>query len=94
MFVFKTSVGIAFAFRKIPTARLSATISTKFTMAVGIGLNVFSICWNIYTIYSESISLARGEQSEASKFIRACVVLLRSEVDCWTRIHDPVGLLA
>uniref|UniRef100_A0A8C5FF93 Apolipoprotein L n=1 Tax=Gadus morhua TaxID=8049 RepID=A0A8C5FF93_GADMO len=85
----KTFVGFTSAFRKI--SKLFAKISTKNMMAVGIGLKVFSICWNIYTIYKESISLARGEQSEASKFIRAYVVLRRSEVDCWTRIHDSAG---
>ncbi|CAL8265952.1 unnamed protein product [Gadus morhua 'NCC'] len=59
-------------------------------MAVGIGLNVLFIGLDIYTICTESISLSRGGQTEASEFIRARAVLLRSEVDCWRRIHDSV----
>ena len=60
-------------------------------VAAGIWLNVFFIGLDIFTIVKDSISLARGEQSEVSEFIRARAALLRSEVDCWTRIHDSVG---
>ncbi|XP_030197716.1 apolipoprotein L2 [Gadus morhua] len=52
---------------------------------------VLFIGLDIYTICTDSISLASGKQSEASEFIRARAVLLRSEVDCWKIIHDSVG---
>ncbi|XP_056466146.1 uncharacterized protein LOC130405165 [Gadus chalcogrammus] len=94
--------GIGFSARSIHKARLAARIpgiaeqAAKGTravtqMAVGIGLNVLFIGLDIYTICTESISLSRGGQTKASEFIRARAVLLRSEVDCWTRIHDSVG---
>ncbi|CAL8310556.1 unnamed protein product [Arctogadus glacialis] len=97
--VVKRSVGIGLASRKISKVRLSARIpgiAAKGTramtkMAVGIGLNVLFIGMDIYTICADSISLARGGQTEDSGFIRARAVLLRSEVDCWRRIHDSVG---
>ncbi|XP_059927494.1 apolipoprotein L6-like isoform X1 [Gadus macrocephalus] len=60
-------------------------------MGVGIGLNFLFIGLDIYSICTDSISLYRGEQTEDSEFIRARAVLLRSEVDCWNRIHDSVG---
>ncbi|CAL8340952.1 unnamed protein product [Lota lota] len=59
-------------------------------MAAGIGLNALFIGMNIFTICKDGSSLARGEQSEVSEFIRARVSLLRSEVDCWKIIHDSV----
>ena len=60
-------------------------------VAAGIGLNVFFIGLDIFTIVTDSISLASGEKSEVSEFIRDRVAILRSELDCWTRIHSSVG---
>ncbi|CAL8310549.1 unnamed protein product [Arctogadus glacialis] len=94
--VFRKLTGIASAVRMAATIKKIVEQAAEGTlavtkMAVGIWFYVVRICGNIYTICKESISLARGELSEASEFIRASVVLLRSEVDCWTRIHDSVG---
>ena len=76
-------------FVKLEQAAKGTLATTK--VAAGIGLNVFFIGLDIFSICEGSISLARGEQSEVSEFIRARAALLRSEVDCWTRIHDSVG---
>ncbi|CAL8288591.1 unnamed protein product [Boreogadus saida] len=93
----KKSAGNAFAFRKIPRVRLPAGTSgiaqqqsALIAAEMGIG-DVLFIGLDIYTICADSIRLAREELIEASEFIRARAVLLRSEVDCWNRIHVSVG---
>ncbi|XP_056466214.1 apolipoprotein L2-like [Gadus chalcogrammus] len=96
--VVKFGSGVA-KIRKVFSKGTMSSMGMKFNkglvatgkMVVGIGLNVLFIGLDIYTICTDSISLYRGEQSEASEFIRARAALLRSEVDCWTRIHDSVG---
>ncbi|CAL8288302.1 unnamed protein product [Boreogadus saida] len=96
--VIRFGSGVA-KFQKVFSKGSISSIATKFNkglvatskMAVGIGLNVLFIGLDIYTICTDSISLARGEQTEDSELIRARAVLLRSEVDCWNRIHVSVG---
>ncbi|XP_070704293.1 uncharacterized protein [Pempheris klunzingeri] len=56
--------------------------------ALFIGMDVFFIC-------KDSISLAKGSETEVSQFIRARAALWSSEMDSWQKIHDSLkkGLL-
>ncbi|XP_044186060.1 uncharacterized protein LOC122966129 [Thunnus albacares] len=53
-----------------------------------IGMDIFTIC-------KDSVSLAKGRETEVSQFIRARAALLRSEMDSWKKIRDSLhqGLL-
>ena len=51
--------------------------------ALFIGLDILSIC-------KESVSLAKGSQSEISQLIRSRASLWRSELDSWKKIHDSL----
>lgn len=51
--------------------------------ALFIGIDAFFIC-------KDSISLAKGTESEMSQFIRARAALWRSEMDSWQKIHDSL----
>ncbi|KAK2893461.1 hypothetical protein Q8A73_015945 [Channa argus] len=56
--------------------------------ALFLGMDIFFIC-------KDSISLAKGTETEVSKFIRARAELWRSEIDSWKKIRDSLceGLL-
>uniref|UniRef100_A0A3P9HE85 Si:ch73-233k15.2 n=1 Tax=Oryzias latipes TaxID=8090 RepID=A0A3P9HE85_ORYLA len=51
--------------------------------ALFLGLDVFFIC-------KDSISLAKGSETEVSQFIRARAALWSSEMDSWKKIHDSL----
>uniref|UniRef100_A0A3B3H7V3 Apolipoprotein L n=1 Tax=Oryzias latipes TaxID=8090 RepID=A0A3B3H7V3_ORYLA len=51
--------------------------------ALFLGLDVFFIC-------IDSISLAKGSETEVSQFIRARAALWSSEMDSWKKIHDSL----
>lgn len=51
--------------------------------ALFIGMDAFFIC-------KDSITLAKGTESEMSQFIRARAALWRSEMDSWQKIHDSL----
>lgn len=51
--------------------------------ALFIGMDAFFIC-------KDSISLAKGTESDMSQFIRARAALWRSEMDSWQKIHDSL----
>ncbi|KAG7269871.1 hypothetical protein CRUP_033238, partial [Coryphaenoides rupestris] len=59
-------------------AALSKSVRAAFITlnAIFLGLDIFIIC-------KDSISLANGDQSEVSEFLRARVALLRSELNAW-----------
>uniref|UniRef100_A0A4W6DZW4 Apolipoprotein L n=1 Tax=Lates calcarifer TaxID=8187 RepID=A0A4W6DZW4_LATCA len=56
--------------------------------ALFLGMDIFFIC-------KDSISLARGSETEVSQFIRARAALWSSEMDSWKKIRDSLcqGLL-
>ncbi|XP_061568646.1 uncharacterized protein LOC133422637 [Cololabis saira] len=56
--------------------------------ALFIGMDIFFIC-------KDSISLAKGSETEVSQFIRARAALWSSEMSSWKKIHDSLheGLL-
>ncbi|XP_074511980.1 apolipoprotein L2-like [Sebastes fasciatus] len=53
-----------------------------------IGLNVLFLGMDVFFICKDSISLAKGSETEFSQFIRARATLWRSEIDSWQKIHD------
>uniref|UniRef100_A0A3B4VGC0 Apolipoprotein L n=1 Tax=Seriola dumerili TaxID=41447 RepID=A0A3B4VGC0_SERDU len=67
----------------------SARASLIAVNALFLGMDIFFIC-------KDSISLAKGSETEVSRFIRARAALWSSEIDSWQRIHDSLcqGLLA
>eukprot|EP00064_Thunnus_orientalis_P021343 superscaffoldBa00006411_g21504 len=68
---------------------------TKSARAGLIGLNALLIGMDIYTIFKDSISLAKGSETEVSQLIRARAALCSSEMDSWKKIRDSLhqGLL-
>ncbi|XP_042248646.1 uncharacterized protein LOC121884111 [Thunnus maccoyii] len=68
---------------------------TKSARAGLIGLNALFIGKDIFTIYKDSISLAKGSETEVSQLIRARAALWSSEMDSWKKIRDSLhqGLL-
>ncbi|CAG5897254.1 unnamed protein product [Menidia menidia] len=53
-----------------------------------IALNALFLGMDIFFICKDSISLARGSETETSQFIRARAALWSSEIDSWKKIHD------
>ncbi|XP_033999173.1 uncharacterized protein LOC117492867 [Trematomus bernacchii] len=63
---------------------------SKSARASFIGLNALFLGMDIFLICKDSISLAKGNETEFSKFIRARAALWRSEVDSMQMIHDSL----
>ncbi|XP_033999180.1 uncharacterized protein LOC117492872 [Trematomus bernacchii] len=63
---------------------------SKSARASFIGLNALFLGMDIFFICKDSISLAKGSETEFSKFIRARAALWRSEVDSMQMIHDSL----
>lgn len=55
-----------------------------------IALNALFLGMDVFFIVKDSISLAKGSETEVSKFIRARAALWRSEMDVWQKIHDSL----
>ncbi|KAL3986655.1 KRAB domain-containing zinc finger protein [Sarotherodon galilaeus] len=51
--------------------------------ALFLGMDIFFIC-------KDSISLAKGSETEISQFIRARAALWSSEIDSWQKMHDAL----
>ncbi|XP_037647741.1 uncharacterized protein LOC119501447 isoform X2 [Sebastes umbrosus] len=61
---------------------------SKSARAGLIGLNALFLGMDVFFICKDSISLAKGSETEFSQFIRARAALWRSEIDSWQKIHD------
>ncbi|XP_074513571.1 apolipoprotein L2-like [Sebastes fasciatus] len=61
---------------------------SKSARAGFIGLNALFLGMDVFFICKDSISLAKGSETEFSQFIRARAALWRSEMDSWQKIHD------
>ncbi|XP_070837478.1 uncharacterized protein apol [Chaetodon trifascialis] len=61
----------------------SARASLIAVNALFLGMDIFFIC-------KDSISLAKGSETEVSQFIRARAALWSSEMDSWQKIHDSL----
>ncbi|XP_044037297.1 uncharacterized protein LOC122868917 [Siniperca chuatsi] len=68
---------------------------SKSARAGLIAVNALFVGMDIFFICKDSISLAKGSETEVSQFIRARSALWRSEMDSWQKIHDSLceGLL-
>lgn len=68
---------------------------TKSARAGLIGLNALFLGMDVAFICKDSVSLAKGCETEVSQFIRARAALWCSEMDSWQKIHDSLckGLL-
>ncbi|XP_069572168.1 LOW QUALITY PROTEIN: apolipoprotein L3-like [Brachyistius frenatus] len=67
-------------------AAKSALITTKAARAGFIALNALFLGMDIFFICKDSISLASGNQTEFSQFIRCRAELWRSEMDSWQKM--------
>uniref|UniRef100_A0A3B4ZG28 Uncharacterized protein n=1 Tax=Stegastes partitus TaxID=144197 RepID=A0A3B4ZG28_9TELE len=65
----------------IPDIGQSARAGFIAVNALFLGMDIFFIC-------KDSISLAKGSETEVSKFIRARAALWSSEMNSWQKIHD------
>ncbi|XP_039523211.1 apolipoprotein L2-like [Pimephales promelas] len=65
---------------------------SKSARAGFIGLNALFIGLDIFFIFNESISLAKGSKCEASQHIRSRAALWRSELEDWKKIHDSLRI--
>ncbi|KAM9745374.1 uncharacterized protein ACNS7B_009764 [Menidia menidia] len=61
---------------------------SKGARASFIALNALFLGMDIFFICKDSISLARGSETETSQFIRARAALWSSEIDSWKKIYD------
>lgn len=68
---------------------------TKSARAGLIALNALFVGMDIFFICKDSISLAKGNETEVSQFIRARAALWSSEMDSWKKTRDSLcqGLL-
>uniref|UniRef100_A0A3P8TRN8 Apolipoprotein L n=1 Tax=Amphiprion percula TaxID=161767 RepID=A0A3P8TRN8_AMPPE len=68
---------------KGPVSLSNATTSSFVFSGLFLGMDIFFIC-------KDSISLAKGSETEVSKFIRARAALWSSEMDSWQKIHESL----
>lgn len=65
--------------------------ASKSARAGLIAVNALFLGMDIFFICKDSISLAKGSESEVSQFIRARAALWSSEMDSWKKIHDSLN---
>eukprot|EP00064_Thunnus_orientalis_P025170 superscaffoldBa00012063_g25505 len=72
-----------------------AIVNGSLEVPSSIMLSSLFIGMDIFTICKDSVSLAKGRETEVSQFIRARAALWRSEMDSWKKIRDSLhqGLL-
>ncbi|XP_008300893.1 apolipoprotein L2-like [Stegastes partitus] len=63
---------------------------SKSARAGFIAVNALFLGMDIFFICKDSISLAKGSETEVSKFIRARAALWSSEMNSWQKIHDSL----
>ncbi|XP_030592189.1 uncharacterized protein LOC115784926 [Archocentrus centrarchus] len=69
-------------------AAKSSLAVSKSARAGLIALNALFLGMDIFFICKDSISLAKGSETEVSQFIRARAALWSSEMDSWQKIRD------
>ncbi|XP_035988992.1 uncharacterized protein LOC105923877 [Fundulus heteroclitus] len=63
---------------------------SKGARAGFIALNAVFIAMDIFFITKDSMSLAKGNETKVSKFLRARVSLLRSQLESWEKIRNSL----
>ncbi|XP_069021687.1 apolipoprotein L2-like [Embiotoca jacksoni] len=71
-------------------AAKGALISSKAARAGFIALNALFLGMDVFFICKDSISLASGNQTEFSQFIRCRAELWRSEIDSWQKMCESL----
>uniref|UniRef100_A0A8C5HXV9 Si:ch73-233k15.2 n=1 Tax=Gouania willdenowi TaxID=441366 RepID=A0A8C5HXV9_GOUWI len=74
--------------------QVAAKSSLALTKSARVGLiavNALFVGFDIFIICKDSISLAKGRQSEAAQFISERVALWRSVMGSWQKIHDSLA---
>uniref|UniRef100_A0A3Q0SJN6 Apolipoprotein L n=1 Tax=Amphilophus citrinellus TaxID=61819 RepID=A0A3Q0SJN6_AMPCI len=64
---------------------------SKSARAGTIALNALFVGMDIFFICKDSISLAKGSETEVSQLIRARAALFKSEIDSWQKICDSLN---
>uniref|UniRef100_A0A8C5HUR9 Uncharacterized LOC114467803 n=1 Tax=Gouania willdenowi TaxID=441366 RepID=A0A8C5HUR9_GOUWI len=72
-------------------AAKSSLALTKSARVVFIAVNALFVGLDIFIICKDSISLAKGSQSEAAQFISERVALWRSVMGSWQKIRDSLA---
>ncbi|XP_034046209.1 uncharacterized protein LOC117527816, partial [Thalassophryne amazonica] len=84
----KTVSNVATDIPEIGQAALKGPLALSKTARVRcIALNALFLGMDVFFICKDSISLAKGIESEVSQFIRARSALWRSDMDSWKKIH-------
>uniref|UniRef100_A0A3B3IK15 Apolipoprotein L n=1 Tax=Oryzias latipes TaxID=8090 RepID=A0A3B3IK15_ORYLA len=68
----------------------SSLALSKSARAGLIAVNALFLGMDLFFICKDSISLAKGSETEVSQFIRARAALWSSEMDSWKKIHDSL----
>ncbi|XP_035990384.1 apolipoprotein L3-like [Fundulus heteroclitus] len=72
-------------------AAVKGSLAASQTARAGlIAVNALFLGMDIFFICKDSISLAKGSESEVSQFIRARAALWSSQMDSWKKIHDSL----
>ncbi|XP_063328777.1 uncharacterized protein LOC134626783 [Pelmatolapia mariae] len=76
----------------IGQAAAKGTLALSKSARAGlIALNALFLGMDIFSIRNDSISLAKGSETEVSQFIRARAALWSSEIDSWQKMHDSLN---
>uniref|UniRef100_A0A8B9GTK6 Si:ch73-233k15.2 n=1 Tax=Astyanax mexicanus TaxID=7994 RepID=A0A8B9GTK6_ASTMX len=84
-----TAGNVAYKPITVKLAKRTPLALSKTARAGFVGLNVLFIGLDIYSICSESKSLAKGEQCRMSQLIRSRSSLWRTEINNWDRMKAP-----
>uniref|UniRef100_A0A3P9MA85 Si:ch73-233k15.2 n=1 Tax=Oryzias latipes TaxID=8090 RepID=A0A3P9MA85_ORYLA len=68
----------------------SSLALSKSSRAGLIAFNALFLGMDLFFICKDSISLAKGSETEVSQFIRARAALWSSEMDSWRKLHDSL----
>ncbi|XP_026019874.1 uncharacterized protein apol [Astatotilapia calliptera] len=76
----------------IGQAAAKGTLALSKSARAGlIAVNALFLGMDIFFICKDSISLAKGSETEVSQFIRARAALWSSEIDSWQKMHDSLN---
>ncbi|XP_072224834.1 uncharacterized protein [Leuresthes tenuis] len=78
--------------KDVGQATVKGTLATSKSARAGfIAVNALCLGMDIFFICKDSISLAKGSETEVSQFIRARAALWSSEIDSWRKIRDSLN---
>ncbi|XP_008304093.1 apolipoprotein L1-like [Stegastes partitus] len=87
----RAAESVASELPEVTEAAVEGPLSLSRTVRMGsAALNALFIGVDVYFICKDSISLAKGTETEVSKFIRARAALWNAEMDSWERICESL----